>query len=665
MDSSETGGDETASNESEADSQTPWECQISEKDPDFALQLGCADDFLTLASLPLNASIPGARSTKTVIDRFDDLNELYFQNSEKYGIHYEFVSAHLSGSGKPPVPMLRDFNRTEYYAPDRRFLLGSLTHYEGPDRWAYELAPYDTASAEMIENAFRAIRENSFIGDRLEFHPTSEAVAKQAEDLPDDIPIVTTDDLFDGVQYQALNLAEAYGRITFLTAEELENGAYPSFRDIVVLDAVPNDISVVLGIITGEFQTPLSHINVLSKNRGTPNMALRDAYDDAELRALDGKWVRLSVEPFDFEIEEVSQEEADTWWDEHKPDKVGVPGANLDITELTDIEQLVDVSDLEAIKENVKAATRAFGGKAAHYSALAQIPEMPSPKAFSIPIVHYFNFMDQNGFTQEVEALLDDPDFASDPALRDMELHDLRERMKAAPLDEDFEAMLYAKLQAEYPGVRMRFRSSTNAEDLDGFTGAGLYTSKSATLGDPEEPVPDAIRKVWASVWFFRAFEERSYRSIEHTAVGMAMLVHHSFPDEEANGVALTGNPFDTKGLEPGFYINVQFGEASVVQPDAGVFTDQLLIFYDQPNQPVSYISHSNLIPSGTNVLTQAQVSELGDRLHDIREFFRKAYGPPPEDPTRWYAMDVEFKIDDLETGDPKLWVKQARPHGQ
>jgi hypothetical protein len=45
----------------------------------------------------------------------------------------------------------------------------------------------------------------------------------------------------------------------------------------------------------------------------------------------------------------------------------------------------------------------------------------------------------------------------------------------------------------------------------------------------------------------------------------MALLVHNSFVDEEANGVALTSNPFDTSGMVPGFYINIQVGEASVV----------------------------------------------------------------------------------------------------
>src|SRR5690606_12452291 len=109
--------------------------------------------------------------------------------------------------------------------------------------------------------------------------------------------------------------------------------------------------------------------------------------------------------------------------------------------------------------------------------------------------------------------------------------------------------------------------SSTNAEDLDGFTGAGLYDSKSGDPNDPQRPVLDAVRKVWASVWYFRAFEEREYRSIEHTAVGMGLLVHNSFPEEEANGVALTNNPFDKSGLDPAFYVNVQLGDESVVLP--------------------------------------------------------------------------------------------------
>ena len=49
-----------------------WPCTLKGvKDPDFAEQIGCQDDFDALASLPLDASIPGARSIKTIIDRID------------------------------------------------------------------------------------------------------------------------------------------------------------------------------------------------------------------------------------------------------------------------------------------------------------------------------------------------------------------------------------------------------------------------------------------------------------------------------------------------------------------------------------------------------------------------------------------------------------------
>ena len=246
--------------------------------------------------------------------------------------------------------------------------------------------------------------------------------------------------------------------------------------------------------------------------------------------------------------------------------------------------------------------------------------------------------------------------------MRDHQLAKLRADIMVAPVNDSFRAKLMSKLHTQYPHMRMRMRSSTNAEDLEGFTGAGLYTSKSADVDDVGE-VFDDLREVWSSVWYFRAFEERSYRSIDHTAVAMALLVHPAFATEEANGVALTANPYDTSGLEPGFYINVQAGEASVVQPEPGTSTDQFIYHFDTPGQPIVFIARSSLVPKGQTVLSVAQTYELGKALADIREYFRASYGPPPDDPLAWYAMDVEFKFDAPAGDQPTLWVKQARPH--
>ena len=173
----------------------------------------------------------------------------------------------------------------------------------------------------------------------------------------------------------------------------------------------------------------------------------------------------------------------------------------------------------------------------------------------------------------------------------------------------------------------------------------------------------DAVRETWSTVWLFRTFEERSYYGVDHRSVGMALLVHANFPDEEANGVALTANPFDPSGLEPGFYINVQAGgDAEVVAPPPGVTSDELLYFFDSPNQPVSFLSRSNLVPNGETVLSTAQTYQLGMALSKIHERFSPAYGPAAGN-AGWYAMDIEFKFDGAPGEPAALYIKQARPH--
>jgi len=668
-----------------------WKCEIPSgaSDTDFVMQVGCMEDFQILASEPIDATIPGARSGKVVLDTFPAASKgypadtIYFQNSQLYKIHHAFASKFLTAPDYLLVPALGVFNSTEYSSIDRRFILGSITYYEGPQLWTLELAPYDTANGDMIKRLFEAVKKNAFFGDKLYLHPTSEAQEAIAATL--NIPVKTTDDIFAATDYQPLNLGSTIGKLRFVKAADLQT-EYVGFRDVVVLDRVPNDISVVAGMITEEFQTPLSHINVLAQNRGTPNMGLRGATTKTELLALNGKWVELTVGAQEYKVIEKTQAEADAWWDVNKPGKVTLPTVNLDEKALKDLPDLVvEPAEKKDLKQAIQTAILAYGTKASNYGVIMNTNlsdgsarkltdplTFPIRAGFAIPVFYYHQFMEQNGFFAQVDTLIADPMFKNDPATRDKKLEELRLAMEMAPVDAAFSALLRAKLTNEYPGMTMRFRTSTNAEDLDGFPCAGCYESQTGDPANWEGDLLVAVKRAWAGVWFFRTFEEREFHSIDHKTVHMALLVHHNYPDEEANGVALTANPFDPSGIDqPAFYINVQYGGAAeVVHPPPGVTSDGLLFYYySTPDRPVTYLTHSNIILPGETVLSPAQVLELGTALAAIHERFSWAYGPKAAMPnTGYYAMDCEFKFDDDENpGKPaRLFMKQARPyHGR
>ena len=444
-----------------ADPGPAWECVLpSGPAPEYATRVGCAADFTALASRPLDSSIPGARSSKTIVDQPDG-DALYFLNAVKYPIHYHFATKFLSGKGPDgqALPMVGDlslFNSTEYYSPYRRFLLGAVTYYEEPKIWAYEIAPYDSSLPDMVVKAYDRVAKDAFFGGELYFHPTSKSVERLLPDLPPRIKVVTSDELFKGVTFQPLNLGEAVGQLRFYAVKDLESlKAFVSPRDIAVLDSVPNDISVVAGLITAGLQTPLSHVCVLSQNRGTPDMSLVGAMQDPVLRGLENRWVRLTVTAFDYTVEEVTKEVADAWWETHKPPPVKVPALDLTVTGIQSCSE-IGIADIPA-----------FGGKASHYGELTRIgAAVPVNPALALPVFFYKQFEQQNGFDKTLDGLLADPEFVDDPAVREQKLTELRDSMEKAPVDPALEAALKARLDQEFPGVRMRFRSSTDRKSV-------------------------------------------------------------------------------------------------------------------------------------------------------------------------------------------------------
>lgn len=662
-----TSGDSTSS------PPVPMECESAEgQEFDSLAKLGCEADFKRAASKPADSSLPGALSVKTIIDRVDE-NHLYFLNTTKFPLHYDFASTKLSAvNDLPVVPTQGEFTEN-YLSEQRRFYLGTITYYEDVGKWAYEIAPYDTASVEMLVEVFELIRANTYFGGELYFHPTGSEVEAIAAQLPDSIPVLTSDELYAGVTYQPLNLGKTTGILRFHTAEEVD-GTYTPFREIVVLDAIPNHISIVSGVITAQFQTPLAHIAVLSVNRGTPNMALRDATELPELRALENKWVELTVGAFEWSIREISEDEADAWWQANKPAPLVVQPMDLSVTELLEVSEMID-PDL-SLGDAIQQAIPAFGAKATNFGALKKaqkegafkdLPEIdgegPIANGFGIPMFYYDQFMEDNGLWDRIKELMAAPDW-SDPVIRTRQLKDFKDELRAKPVRQELIDAVVERAAELFPGENIRFRSSTNSEDLGTFTGAGLYDSETGVPGienDMKDSVAWAIKKVWSQVWNPRAYDERDYFSMNHLDVGMALLVHANFPEEESQGVAITNNPFDTTGTLPAFFVNAQIGNNDVVSPELGVSADAYLHYFHNPGQPVVYTQRSSLVPEGQTVLNASEVQRLGIALNAIHRYFASAYS----EPGKWYALEVDFKFDDkFNPGQPpQLFIKQARPY--
>lgn len=632
------------------------------------------------------------RSLKFYIEALDEAPRVYFQNTKQFARHVDFVQL---GLGRPISAPAFEFATQ---GPARTAIVGTLIARDGlkvrvrdgelDSPFTLEFFPSDDLTPEQALLAHRLIEERlgfaELAGDtrRLAYVPASarseaELAAQEAEYRRRDARFAKQSELYAGIGEQVLNPGLSYGTLRRLSPEDLAT-LVVSRRDILLLTRLPNDLPLVGGTITEELQTPLAHVNLAARARGTPNIAVPGAPNDERIAPWLDKLVRFEVGATSFSLREASLDEARQFWDgeQHEP---LAPESDDEFAGLPSFEQLGFADSLRV------------GAKAANLAELRRLLGELAPHGFAVPFSAFLAYLRENLVTAElcaeadtdcraearpepcasadqlcgagVEAhdtfetlltrLLADDAFRADTAVRSACLAMLRVLVEHGEVDPAFGDALDARVAELFGDAAVRLRSSTNVEDLAEFSGAGLYESYSAAAsGDHRASL--RIRKVWASTWTFAAFEERSLWNVTESAVRMGVAVNQAFGTELANGVLITDNL--SAPSSPGYYVNVQAGEVLVANPENGATPE---VFSAVPLANGRYETvrqrYSSLSPD-TALLSDEEVQLLAQTAQQVEAHFASLYGSTPNR----IALDLEFKF---LPPDRALVIKQVRPY--
>lgn len=527
-----------------------------------------------------SVQVAGERFTKFIIDLRSD--ELLFFDVNLYPMHVDFVMEEVYRTTKTYQATV-DYNRN-YEADKPEFLLCYLVYHTELDLWTFSFWEGDKMGPDHVRHVYRKLKASFFAGERVQFRPDSTLHETVAEQAPD-VPSITNDAIYRQTSYHAFTTGQSTGRLRIVRdASE----AFTFADDEIIIVTVPlPDLTAVSGIISEEFSTPLSHVALRARAWNIPHVGLRGASE--RYAELDGEVVLLSASLEGMELRRATSEEIAAWKTLREQSReVQIPRADLETRALR---TLLDLEEDDG---------PAYGAKSANLGEITQegFEDYHVPAGFGIPIVYYKEHLERHGLDAQITALLEDEEVARNAALRRDRLEALREAIAEAPIDDALLDAVISQLELlelpEDAGVFVR--SSTNAEDLPGFNGAGLYDTVPNVPQDRER-IGQAIREVWASVWNFRAYEERSFFGIDHRKVYGAVLVQRGI-NATAAGVLITTDIFTSEALlrereELTRYhtINAKSG-LGIRVVEGRKLPEQLL--YDMSNEGIKVLSRSD-----------------------------------------------------------------------
>ncbi len=604
-------------------------------------------------------------------------DRVYYDDSKKFAFHYDFATQRLAAFvGMDHAA----FDAVSLYRTNRQIILGSVLYPPGAgiyppgtrfSEYGVQFAGIDLFTPEEIGRWFELVKATVYAsnGAQVYYMPSfeqAEMTSTNGTEFEDrGIQVGSPERWISG--NNVYSPGWAFGRLKFFPAVEIvsafgDGRLQPS--DVLLTDGVPADTPVVAGIISLAPSTPNSHTALLSQSFGTPFVYLADSTERERVSGLTGHKIILRA--------------------------TIVQGVGL--IKILDVEGQLD-STLEAELLSLKAPEpilyspkesygalsastdtlgpadiRFFGGKAANYGILRRSIPASCPPAIAFSFDLWDSFLDQQlpgGFSlrAEITRRLDPfTNYPPDIVSLKTNLAAIRDLFtRTAQFSSVQQQAITNTLGAFDPLRKIRFRSSTNIEDSEHFTGAGLYDSFSGCLMDdldgdalgpcqcdPTEPaergVFRALKKVYASFYNDDAFLERLRHGVNEAEVGMAVLAHHSFPDQDelANGVATPKVAFTQISTNLTGDLVTQLGAESVTNPDGTSIPEIVSVSRYNSSTTLTLKQRSSLVPLGAYVLDwQSDYRAFVDLFTAVASDLRQYY---PARSTFW--LDFEYKKD-------------------
>lgn len=684
------------------------------------------EDTFKSVSKEAGGLIKGGRIVKFFVDnRQPHEPHVYFVNAnfklsgqtpEFAKFHYDFAKKKLN---IPEAPT--EFNTNTYFADDKRYMAGSLQSYNLDDRVVYGIQFYPQ---DVIHDA-KAFKATQLIASKVGIPGAKFAFVEAGSQQE------TTEaaDLFAVAGYERLSIEKILGQVKYIAMNQGEAWGYLrifprnqddlSAKDIVVFDGLPLDLTVVAATITRAYQDSNSHVNLKSKERKTPNAILRDAaLDHPDLAPWANQPVHIVVGPEKLLIEATTAAVIDAKLAERMSKPWLTLATEPSQTLLAYDAMCVGINPADCFKQGKKFGTKASNlGFLQHPKVLGRLatPGTMSAKlgydlvpfGFGIPLSFYNNMVDyapNAALRAKIAALVQQEKAGTLSSAARLEMvKAVQTLFFAAKFPPGDLVKIKAKLAETLPGVeKIKVRSSANAEDIDGFDGAGLHDSYSAKAsavdssdqvctrdvstdeggeGDVKmnpRTLACAIKGVYASLWNKRAIEERSFARIDHASVTMGISVLPAYDYQykiAANSVVVT-RVINTSDVF-GYSISVQKKNNLVTNPDAGTYSELTIAAIGFGTEPTSLTVTRFAKPKADEpVLTEAVLAKedmlkmvaLTKKIEEAYCLAKPGYYPHQckyvsVDVEKPKSLDFEMKVLDAD-GAKRFVIKQVREFG-